>query len=67
MACLCIFDIVIEIVDYWQKLCFIILLEIDKNLEIYFYFTFLMFCLIVCLTIKSCKESLFNVKKIAKQ
>lgn len=62
-----ILGIVIDKLGYKQKPSPIVLLKIDKNLEIRFYYTILMFYLPICLKIKSGGELPFNAKKVAKQ
>ena len=60
-----IFGIIIGKFCYKKKLYLIILLKVDKNLKISFYYTILPFNLVVYLRIKSGKKSLLNIKKIA--
>lgn len=62
---ICIFFIIIYKFDYWKKFYSIILLKIDKILEICFYYTIFSLYLIINLLVKSYKESLFNLQKIA--
>lgn len=60
-----IFYIVICKLCYWQKLGLIILLEIDKKLEIIIYYAVLPFDLAISLRIKNSKELLFDTKEVA--
>ena len=52
--------IIIGKLCYKKKSCRIILLKIDKDSEIGFYYTILLFSLAICLQIKSGKEFLLN-------
>ena len=49
MAGIGILDIIISKLPYEKKPCLIILLEVDKNLEVSFYHAILPFDLIICL------------------
>ena len=44
-----------------------VLLEIDKSLEIDFYYTVLSFDLAISLQIKGAKESMLDAKEVAEQ
>ena len=55
-----IFGIIISKLNYKKKLCLIILLKVDKNLEIGVYCTILPLSLVDCLRVKSGKEFLFD-------
>ena len=59
-----IFGIVIGKLRHKKKPCLIILLKIDKGLEIGFHHTILPLCLIVCLRVENSREFLFNAKEI---
>ena len=48
-----IFSIVESILSHWQELCPVILFEIDKSLDIGFYWIVLTFGLAVCLRMES--------------
>ena len=65
MASVGIFSIIIDKLCYKKKLYSIILLKIDKDLEIGLYFTILSFGLIVYLWVKSNRESLLDLEEIA--
>ena len=60
-----ILDIIVSKFRYIKKLYSIILLKIDKNLEINFYYIILPFSLIIYLWIKDDRKSLLDTKKIA--
>ena len=64
MANASILCIVISKLRYEKKLYSIILLEINKSLEVGFYYTILPLSLTIYLQIKSSKEFLLNVKEI---
>ena len=64
MADTSIFGIVVGKLRYKKKLCSIILLKVDKSLEIDFYCTILPLCLIVYLQVEGGKKSPLNAKKI---
>ena len=51
---------------YEKKPCSLIPLKIDKDLEINFYYTILLFSLIAYLQVKSRGKFLLDIKKIAK-
>ena len=59
-----ILGIIISKLHYKKKLCPIILFEIDKSSKINFYYTILLFDLIVYLKLGGSKEFLLDVKKI---
>ena len=59
-----IFKIIISKFCYEKKLYLIILIEVDKNLEIGFYYTILPFNLAIYLQVKGNGKSLFDAKKI---
>ena len=48
-----------------KKLCLIILLKVDKSLEISFYYTILPLCLALYLWVESGREFLLDAKEIA--
>ena len=58
-----IFDIIVDKFRHEKKLYPIILLEVDKSLEIDFYYTILPFDLTIYLWIKNSEESLLNIEK----
>ena len=60
-----IHDIIVGKLRYKQKLCLIILLKVDKDLEIGFYCIILPLSLAICLWVEDDGESLFDVKKVA--
>ena len=62
-----IFGVVISNFNYYWELGPIVLLEVDKDLEVSFYDTILLFGLAVNLQIKSDKKSTFYGKKVAKR
>lgn len=55
-----VFCIIIDKFSYWKKPYQVILLEVDKNLDVGFYFTVLSFSLIISLRIKGGKKFLFD-------
>ena len=59
-----ILSIIINKFRYKKKSYLIILLKVNKNLEVSFYHTILPFNLAVCLQVKGNKEFLFDVKEI---
>ena len=65
MASTSIFSIVISKLCYGKKLYLIILLKVNKNLEVGFYYIILSFSLAISLWIKGDKKFLFDAKKIA--
>ena len=65
MAGASVFGIIVNKLYYGKKLCLIILLKIDKNLEIGFYCTILPLNLATHLQVESDKEFLLNTKRIA--
>ena len=60
-----ILGIVVGELCYGKKPCPIILLKVDKSLEVSFYRTILPLCLIVCLWVEGGGESPFDTKEIA--
>ena len=56
-----IFSIIVGKLCYGKKPCPIILLKVDKSLEINFYYTILPFSLIICLWVEGGRKSLLNV------
>ena len=62
-----IFSVVIYKLSYWQELCPIILLEVDKSSKIGLHGAVLSFCLTIYLRIESSGEPLLDAKKVAKQ
>lgn len=67
MAGVYIFGIIESKFDYQLEFSFIILFEVDKNVQISLYNLVLSLCLAICLQIKGDKELLFDAKKIIKQ
>ena len=61
-----VFSIIIYKFSYKLKLCLVILPKIDKNLEIKFYYTVLIFNLFVSSRVKQKKKLLLNLKKNSK-
>ena len=59
-----IFGIVVGELRLGKKLCPIILLKVDKGLEVSFYRTILLLSLAVCLWVEGGKESLLDAKEI---
>ena len=59
-----IFGIVVSKLRYEKKCCLIILLKVDKDLEVGFHYTILPLSLAVCLWVKGGGESLLDAKKI---
>ena len=64
MAGIGIFGVVIGELCHGKKLCPIILLEIDKNIEVSFYCTILPLHLAVRLRVEGGEEFLLNAKEI---
>ena len=64
MADIGIFDIIIGKLCYKKKLYSIILLKVDKDSEISFHYTILLFSLAICLQVKGNRESLLDAKEI---
>ena len=58
-----IFGIIISKFRHKKKPCLVILFEIDKSSKISFYYTILLFNLIVCLWIKGGGKSLLDAKE----
>lgn len=48
-------------VSYFQKLCLVILFKVNKSLEIFFYFTILLFNLATNLKLKVKEKKLFDI------
>ena len=67
MASACILGVIISKLGYWQELCLIILLEIDKCLEVDFHCTILIFGLAVSLKMKESGKAAFDPEEIIKQ
>ena len=64
MASTSILGIVVGKLYYGKKPCPIILLEVDKNLEVGFYYALLPFDLTVCLWVEGSGEFLLYVEEI---
>lgn len=60
-----IFGIIIGKLSHWYEPCPVILLEVDKGLEISFYCTILLLGLVVYLQVKSGGESSLNILEVA--
>ena len=60
-----IFDIVVSKLHYKKKPCPIILLEVDKDSEIGFYYTILSLSLAIRLRVESGRESPLDAEEIA--
>ena len=67
MASTGILGIIVNKLCHKKKLCPIILLKVDKNLQIGFHYTILSLSLAICLRVESGKKSLLNVEEIAQQ
>lgn len=65
-AIIFIFHIIINKLCYWKKLGSNVLIEINNNLRICFYYTTIIFGLGVHLKIENNSKFLFNTKKIIK-
>ena len=65
MAGASIFGIIIGKLRHGKKLYLVILLKVDKNLDIGFYHAMLSFGMTVRLLVKGGKEFLLNVEEIA--
>lgn len=65
MAYARIFSIVIHKLSHWQKTGLIILLKINKGLEVSLHNTVLPLCLAIYLKVESCQKLLFDVEEIA--
>ena len=65
VANISIFGIIIGKLCYKKKLYLIILLKVDKNSEVDFYYTILPLSLAVYLWVKGNREFLLNTKEIA--
>ena len=59
-----ILGVVISKLRYKKKPCLIILLKVDKSLEVNFHHTILPLSLAVCLRLKSNEKSPLNAKEI---
>lgn len=59
-----IFNTFISKFCYQQKLSLVILLEVNKKLKIYFYYTILLFYFIFNLKAKYNRWPIFNTKKV---
>lgn len=62
-----VFGIIICKLSYWQKICLVILLAVDKSLEIDFCFAILIFSLIIRLKLESNTKLILNSKKVVKK
>lgn len=60
-----VFCIIIHKFNYWEQLCTIIIIIIDKSSKINLYDTFLFFNLAIGLRVENSLEFLFDIKKIA--
>ena len=60
MAGASVLGIIVGKLHYRKKLCLIILLEVDENSEVDFYYTIQPFGQPVCLKVESVGESLFD-------
>ena len=61
-----ILGIIISKFGHWQEPSLIVLLEVDKCLEVGFHYMILLFCLTVCLQVKDGGESPLDIKEVAK-
>ena len=62
-----IFRIIIDEFSYWKKPYSVVLLKVNKGMEISFHCAVLSFGLAVSLGFKGCKKSLFGSEKVTKQ
>ena len=62
-----IFRIVICKFSYWKESCPVVLLEVDKGLEVSFYGAVLPLGLTVCLRVERGGELAFDAKEVAKR
>lgn len=60
MASICILGIVIYKFRYWQESCLIILLPVDKSLEVNLYYIVVSFYLSISLKVESLEKLPFN-------
>ena len=65
MVSIGILDIIINELRYGKKPCSIILLKIEKSLEVNFHCTILPFSLTVCLQVEGGRDFLLDIKEIA--
>ena len=63
----CIFGIIVKKLGYWYKLGPIVLLEIDKNLEVRWHYAVLLLSLTVSLRVKYGRKPTFDAKKEEEQ
>ena len=66
LSCITIFNIIILKLSYWQEFYLVILLKNYKNSEMCFYFTIIIFGLLISLKVESNKKFLFNFEKVTK-
>ena len=59
------FGIIVGKICYEKKSCLLILLKIDKSLEVGFYYTILFFDLTICLWVEDGGESPLDAEEIA--
>ena len=59
-----ILGVIIGKLCHGKKPCPIILLKIDNSLEVGFYYTILLFSLVVCLQVEGGKKSLLDIEEI---
>ena len=64
MADASILGIIVNKLHYRKKLCSIILLKVDKGLEVDFYYSILSFGLIIYLWVEASRESPLDAKEI---
>lgn len=64
---ICIHGFIISKLNHWQKLCLVILVSINKSLEIYSYYTALFLAMPIGLEIKNCEKFLLYTKIVIKQ
>lgn len=62
-----IFSIIVYKFSHKQELYPVILLSINKNLKICYYFIVLSLSLLISLRVEDCKKLLFNIKVVIKQ
>lgn len=62
-----IFGIFLYKLSHWQEFCLVIQFEIDKDTQVYLYYTVLALDLAICLEIEYGLEFLFNIEKVVEQ
>lgn len=67
MANVCIFGIGVCKFSHWQECCSVVLLEVDKNLEIMIFYSILTLYLTISYKMKYDEQLLRNARKVEKQ